>query len=77
MSTIIKIFKNLGTIVILLFQIVYVSIVDYLSTLDNSKKTKLNPHQYTSTQQPHGVSSNHKHKPLYKRTKRHDDITFI
>ncbi len=40
MSTIIKIFKNLGKIVILLFQIVYVSIVDYLSTFDNSSPHK-------------------------------------
>ena len=42
MGTIITIFKNLGTIVILLFQIVYVSIVDYLSTFDNSKTSTKN-----------------------------------
>jgi hypothetical protein len=42
MSTIITIFKNLGTIVILLFQIVYVSIVDYLSTFDNPKTSTKN-----------------------------------
>ena len=67
MSTIIKIFKNLGTIVILLFQIAYEATIDYLSTSDNSKKTKLNPHQYTPID---------KVTKSYKRTRR-DDITFI
>ena len=37
MSTIIKIFRNLGTIVILLFQIGYVSIVDYIRPYDKPK----------------------------------------
>ena len=37
MSTIIEIFRNLGTIVILLFQIGYVSIIDYVSTFDKPK----------------------------------------
>ena len=40
MSTIIKIFKNLGTIVILSLSIVYVAIVDYMSLFDNTKDTK-------------------------------------
>ena len=42
MSTIITIFKNLGTIVILLFQIAYVSIIDYMSTFDNPKTNTKN-----------------------------------
>ena len=37
MSTIIKIFKNLGTIVILLFQISYVAIIDYIRPHDKPK----------------------------------------
>ena len=40
MKHIITIFKNLGTIVILLFQIGYVSIVDYIRPHDNAKDTK-------------------------------------
>ena len=64
MSTIIEIFRNLGTIVILLFQIVYVSIVDYMSTFDNAKNTKNKtaPHQYTPID---------KVTKSYKRTRRH------
>ena len=42
MSTIIEIFRNLGTIVILLFQIAYVSIIDYMSTFDNPKTNTKN-----------------------------------
>ena len=37
MSTIIEILRNLGTIVILLFQIGYVSIVDYIRPYDKPK----------------------------------------
>ena len=40
MSTIITIFKNLGTIVILSLSIVYVAIIDYMSLFDNTKDTK-------------------------------------
>ena len=40
MKHIITIFKNLGTIVILLFQISYVSIIDYIRPHDNAKNTK-------------------------------------
>ena len=40
MSTIIKIFKTLGTIVILSLSIVYIAIVDYMSLFDNTKDTK-------------------------------------
>ena len=73
MSTIITIFKNLGTIVILLFQISYVSIIDYIRPHDNAKNTKNKtaPHQYTPID---------KVTKSYKRTRRHDassDITFI
>ena len=64
MSTIIKIFRNLGTIVILLFQIGYVSIVDYIRPHDNAKdiKNKTAPHQYTPID---------KVTKSYKRTRRH------
>ena len=73
MSTIIKIFKNLGTIVILLFQIAYVATIDYIRPYDNAKNTKnkTTPHQYTPID---------KVTKSYKRTRRHDassDITFI
>ena len=64
MSTIIKIFKNLGTIVILLFQIAYVATIDYIRPHDNAKNTKnkTTPHQYTPID---------KVTKSYKRTRRH------
>ena len=73
MKQLITIFKNLGTIVILLFQIAYEATIDYLSTSDNTKNTKNKtaPHQYTPID---------KVTKSYKRTRRHDassDITFI
>jgi hypothetical protein len=46
MKQLITIFKNLGTIVILLFQIGYVSIIDYIRPHDNTKPKQ--NHQYTS-----------------------------
>ena len=52
MSTIIKIFKNLGTIVILSLSIVYVAIVDYMSLFSPHKDTK------NKTVTSHGVNSN-------------------
>ena len=65
MKHIITIFKNLGTIVILLFQIGYVSIVDYIRPHDNAKdiKNKTAPHQYTPID---------KVTKSYKRTRRLD-----
>ena len=64
MKHIITIFKNLGTIVILLFQIAYEATIDYLSTSDNTKNTKNKtaPHQYTPID---------KVTKSYKRTRRH------
>ena len=56
MSTIIKIFRNLGTIVILLFQIGYVSIVDYMSTFDKPKPKQSDTKNKTVTKKD--VSSN-------------------
>ena len=49
MSTIIEIFRNLGKIVILLFQIVYISIIDYMNTFSphkdkNTKNKTATPH---------------------------------
>ena len=52
MKHIITIFKNLGTIVILLFQIAYVSIIDYMSLFDNTKDIK------NKTATSNNVSSN-------------------
>ena len=70
MKHIITIFKNLGTIVILLFQIAYEATIDYLSTSDNTKNTKNKtaPHQYTPID---------KVTKSYKRTRRQpDDVNF-
>ena len=50
MSTIIKIFKNLGTIVILLFQIGYVSIVDYIRPYDKPKPKQSDTKNKTATE---------------------------
>ena len=50
MSTIITIFKNLGTIVILLFQIAYVTIIDYMSTFDNPKPKQTDTKNKTATE---------------------------
>ena len=69
MSTIIKIFRNLGKIVILLFQIVYVSIIDYISPYNKPKPkhSKFIPiRKIDLTKERVFVP----HKPLYKRTKR-------
>ena len=65
MKHIITIFKNLGTIVILLFQIAYEATIDYLSTSDNTKNTKNKtaPHQYTPID---------KVTKSYKRTRRQE-----
>ena len=71
MSTIIKIFKNLGTIVILLFQIVYESIVDYIKPHDNAKPKHnkfIGIRKIDLTKERVFVP----HKPLYKRTRRQD-----
>ena len=56
MSTIITIFKNLGTIVILLFQIGYVSIIDYMSLFDKPKPKQSDTKNKTVTKKD--VSSN-------------------
>ena len=40
MKQLITIFKNLGTIVILLFQIAYMATIDYIRPHDNAKNTK-------------------------------------
>ena len=75
MSTIIKIFKNLGTIVILLFQIGYVSIVDYIRPhKDKDTKNKTTSDQYTPIRKIDLTKERVfvPHKPLYKRTKRLD-----
>ena len=50
MSTIIKIFRNLGTIVILLFQIGYVSIVDYIRPYDKPKPKQTDTKNKTATE---------------------------
>jgi len=71
MKQLITIFKNLGTIVILLFQIGYVSIIDYIRPHDNAKPkhSKFSPiRKIDLTKETVFV----KHKPLYKRTRRHD-----
>ena len=49
MSTIIEIFRNLGTIVILLFQIGYVSIVDYIRPYDKPKPKQSDTKNKTTT----------------------------
>ena len=46
MKQLITIFKNLGTIVILLFQVAYVATIDYIRPHDNAKPKQ--NHQYTS-----------------------------
>ena len=56
MKHIITIFKNLGTIMILLFQIGYVSIVDYIRPYSPHKDKDTKNKTATS----HGISSNHK-----------------
>ena len=56
MKHIITIFKNLGTIVILLFQIGYVSIIDYMSTFDKPKPKQSDTKNKTVTKKD--VSSN-------------------
>ena len=50
MSTIIKIFRNLGTIVILLFQIGYVSIIDYIRPYDKPKPKQSDTKNKTATE---------------------------
>ena len=76
MKQLITIFKNLGTIVILLFQIGYVSIIDYIRPHDNAKNTKnkTTSDQYTPIRKIDLTKETVfvKHKPLYKRTRRHD-----
>ena len=49
MKHIITIFKNLGTIVILLFQIGYVSIVDYIRPYDKPKPKQSDIKNKTTT----------------------------
>ena len=49
MSTIIEILRNLGKIVILLFQIGYVSIVDYISPYDKPKPKQSDTKNKTAT----------------------------
>ena len=56
MKHIITIFKNLGTIVILLFQIGYVSIVDYIRPHDKPKPKQTDTKNKTATS--NNVSSN-------------------
>ena len=73
MSTIIEILRNLGTIVILLFQIGYVSIVDYIRPQDNAKPKQSNIKNKTASKDVCWDSSKYsKSKPLYKRTRRLD-----
>ena len=75
MNTIIKIFKNLGTIVILSFQIIYVSIIDYIRPhKDKDTKNKTTSDQYTPIRKIDLTKERVfvPHKPLYKRTRRHD-----
>jgi hypothetical protein len=49
MKHIITIFKNLGTIVILSFQIVYVSIIDYMSLFDKTSTKNKTATSHTKT----------------------------
>ena len=58
MKQLITIFKSLGTIVILLFQIAYVAIIDYMSTFDNPKPKQTDTKNKTATS--NNVSSNNK-----------------
>jgi len=43
MNTIIEIFRNIGKIVILLFQIIYESIIDYINSYNKPKPKHNNP----------------------------------
>ena len=84
MKQLITIFKNLGTIIILSFQIAYVATIDYIRPHDKPKPKHLDTKNKTATS--NNVSSNNeplkdvcwdsselrRHKPLYKRTRRLD-----
>ena len=78
MNTIIKIFKNLGTILILLFQVAYMATIDYIKPhsphKDKDTKNKTTSDQYTPIRKIDLTKERVfvPHKPLYKRTRRLD-----
>ena len=62
MKHIIEIFRNLGTIVILSLEIIYIAIIDYIRPHDKPK-----PDTKNKTVTSHDVSSNNEHEVVHER----------